>query len=99
MMVSCLHKFAALLKEKQKPDVLFVGNNGDETVAPVEIDPQQKELGFLIMELVTCTIGILYFFSLLCNCFKVFTHYFLFEIVPMTHKNYYEKINHNFQKN
>jgi len=51
MMVSCLHKFANLLKEKQ-PDA---ATNIDNLI-PIEIDSQQKELGFLIMELVTCTL-------------------------------------------
>ena len=44
MTVSCLHKFAALLKEK----------HADNLSDDIQIDPQQKELGFIIMELVSC---------------------------------------------
>ncbi len=51
MMVSCLHKFANLLKEKQPDAAANIDN-----LQPIEIDPQQKELGFLIMDLVTCTL-------------------------------------------
>lgn len=45
MTVSCLQKFAALLKEKH------VAQNTSD------IDPQQKEMGFLIMELVSSTVA------------------------------------------
>lgn len=45
MTVSCLQKFAALLKEKH------VAQNTSD------IDPQQKEMGFLIMELVCSTVA------------------------------------------
>ena len=44
MIVSCLHKFAVLLKEKH------VDNKTSDNV---QIDPHQKELGFLIMEIVS----------------------------------------------
>lgn len=42
MTVSCLYKFANLLKEKHV-----------DLKEEIQIDPQQKELGFLIMELVS----------------------------------------------
>jgi hypothetical protein len=47
MTVSCLHKFAVLLKEN------YTDNLNEE----IQIDPQQKELGFLIMDLVSCLLS------------------------------------------
>ena len=48
MCVSCLQKFAAQLKEKH------VDSATD--LAAIQIDPYQKELGFLVMECVTVLI-------------------------------------------
>lgn len=49
MTVSCLHKFAALLKEKHA--------NKTNLDKEIDIDTQPKELGFLIMELIACTLS------------------------------------------
>ena len=48
MIVSCLQKFAVLLKEKHVSDA--------KDSSDVQIDPYQKELGYLIMEIVTLLI-------------------------------------------
>jgi len=49
MIISCLHKFAVLLKEKH------VDNSN--TIEDFLIDPQQKELGFLIMDIISCLLS------------------------------------------
>lgn len=46
MTISCLQKFAVLLKEK------YVDQKED-----VQIDSQQKELGFLIMDIISCLLS------------------------------------------
>jgi hypothetical protein len=49
MCVSCLQKYAVLLKEKHVDNNL----NKEDTI---QIDPYQKELGYLIMDIVTSLI-------------------------------------------
>lgn len=47
MIISCLHKFAVLLKEKHV----------DANLDGMQIDPHQKELGFLIMDITSCLLS------------------------------------------
>jgi WD repeat and FYVE domain-containing protein 3 len=53
MTVSCLHKFASLLKEKYVDDDSDLSQNENVNI----IDQNQKELGFLIMDIVTCLLS------------------------------------------